>query len=181
MYIYMPKLNLLASHKKTNTVRFHSHMKGQNREIYTNIEDISGTLGLEQAGEVVEGWQLKSKVCFVFLMCMCTRAGEGQREEERIPSRLHAVSTEPDVVLSLTNQETMTWAKIKSWMLGHLDGSVGWATNFGSGHDLAVCEFAPRIGFCADSSEPGACFRFCVSLSLTLPCSCSVSPCLKNK
>ena len=51
----MPKLNLLASHKKPNTVRFHSHMKGQNREIYTYIEDISGTLGLEQAGEVVEG------------------------------------------------------------------------------------------------------------------------------
>ena len=30
-----------------------------------------------------------------------------------------------------------------------------------SGH-----EFEPRIGLCADSSEPGACFTFCVSLSL---------------
>ena len=39
----------------------------------------------------------------------------------------------------------------------------------GSGHDLAVREFEPRIGLCADSSEPGACFRFCVSLYLTLP------------
>ena len=29
-----------------------------------------------------------------------------------------------------------------------------------------VCEFEPRIGLWADGSEPGACFRFCVSLSL---------------
>ena len=34
------------------------------------------------------------------------------------------------------------------------------------GHDLAVWGFELRIGFCADSSEAGACFRFCVSLSL---------------
>ena len=36
----------------------------------------------------------------------------------------------------------------------------------GSGHDLTVREFEPRVGLCADSSEPGACFGFCVSLSL---------------
>ena len=35
-----------------------------------------------------------------------------------------------------------------------------------SGHDLTVCEFEPRVGLCAASSEPGACFGFCVSLSL---------------
>ena len=57
---------------------------------------------------------------------------------------------------------------IKIHALGHLGGSVGWASNFGSGHDLAVREFEPRVGLCADSSEPGACFRFCVSLSLSL-------------
>uniref|UniRef100_A0A8C8Y7M8 Kinesin family member 13A n=1 Tax=Panthera leo TaxID=9689 RepID=A0A8C8Y7M8_PANLE len=34
------------------------------------------------------------------------------------------------------------------------------------GHDLTVREFKLRVGLCADSSEPGACFRFCVSLSL---------------
>ena len=51
-------------------------------------------------------------------------------------------------------------------LLGRLDGSVGWASNFGSGHDLMVREFDPRIGLCADGSEPGACLRFCVSLSL---------------
>ena len=49
--------------------------------------------------------------------------------------------------------------------LGCLGGSVGWASDFGSGHDLGVHEFEPRVGLCADSSEPGACFRFCVSLS----------------
>ena len=37
------------------------------------------------------------------------------------------------------------------------------------GHDLAVREFEPRVRLCADSSEPGACFRFWVSLSLSAP------------
>ena len=49
---------------------------------------------------------------------------------------------------------------------GAWGGSVGWAAHFGSGHDLAVCGFEPHVGLCADSLEPGACFRFCVSLSL---------------
>ena len=34
----------------------------------------------------------------------------------------------------------------------------------GSGHDLTVREFEPRVGLWADSSEPGACFGFCVAL-----------------
>ena len=63
----------------------------------------------------------------------------------------------------------------------HLGGSVGWVSNFGSGHDVVVRGFKPLVGLSADSSEPGACFRFCVSLSLTLPRSCCVSFCLKNK
>ena len=49
---------------------------------------------------------------------------------------------------------------------GRLGGSVGWASDFSSGHNLVVHEFKPRIGLWADGSEPGACFRFCVSLSL---------------
>ena len=62
----------------------------------------------------------------------------------------------------------------------HLHGSVKHLTlDFGSGHDLSVGE--PHAGLCADSSEPGACFGFCVSLSLTLPRSRSVSLCLKNE
>ena len=32
--------------------------------------------------------------------------------------------------------------------------------------DLRVCGFKPRIGLCADSSEPGARFGLCISLSL---------------
>ena len=51
-------------------------------------------------------------------------------------------------------------------------GAPGWlirlSADFGSGHDLTVRRFGPRVGLCADSSEPGACFRFCVSLSLCL-------------
>ena len=51
---------------------------------------------------------------------------------------------------------------------GRLDGSVGEAADFGSGHDLVVREFEPCVGLCADSSEPGACFGFSLSLSLSL-------------
>ena len=39
---------------------------------------------------------------------------------------------------------------------------------FGSGHDLTVHEFEPRIGLCADSAEP-AWDSFCLSLSLPTP------------
>ena len=34
---------------------------------------------------------------------------------------------------------------------------------------LTLREFEPRVGLCADSSEPGAPFGFCVSLSLPTP------------
>ena len=40
-----------------------------------------------------------------------------ERGRERIPSRLHAVSTEPDAGLKFMNHEIMTRAKTKSWML----------------------------------------------------------------
>ena len=33
---------------------------------------------------------------------------------------------------------------------------------------ISACEFEPRIRLCADSSEPGASFRFCLPLSLPL-------------
>ena len=64
---------------------------------------------------------------------------------------------------------------------GRLGGSVGGATDFGSGHDLTVREFEPRVGLCADSSEPGACFGFCVSLSLCPSPAHGLSLCLRNK
>ena len=61
---------------------------------------------------------------------------------------------------------------------GRLGGSVSWAYDFGSGHDLTVGGFEPRFGLCAGSSEPGACFRFCVSLSLCPSPPHTVSICL---
>ena len=85
-----------------------------------------------------------------------------------LPLPLHA--------LSLSVPKNKHWKKIKkkkkienfksSEREGCLGGSVSWASDFGSGHDLAVCEFKSHVRLCADSSEPGACFRFCVSLSL---------------
>ena len=49
-------------------------------------------------------------------------------------------------------------------------GAPGWRSRLGvrlrPGHDLAVREFEPRVRLWAEGSEPGACFRFCVSLSL---------------
>ena len=75
----------------------------------------------------------------------------------------------------------MNITKLTFWGL-HLNDDRGswvalssWASNFGSGHDLAVREFKPRIGLCADSSEPGASLRCCVlPLSLCLSPTCTV-------
>ena len=39
---------------------------------------------------------------------------------------------------------------------------------FSPGHDLVICGLEPGVRLCADSSGPGACFRFCLSLSLSL-------------
>ena len=65
--------------------------------------------------------------------------------------------------------------------MGRLGGSVGWESDFGSGHDLTIGGFEPRVGLCADSSEPGACFRFCVSLSLWPSPTHALSLSVKNK
>ena len=59
---------------------------------------------------------------------------------------------------------------------GRLGGSVSSVSSFSSGHDLTTRELEPCIGFCADSSEPGAASDSVTpSLSLPLPNSCSVS------
>ena len=58
---------------------------------------------------------------------------------------------------------------LKEWFLGRLGGSVGEASTFSSGRDFMVGGFKPRIRLCADGSEPGACFGFCVFLSLSAP------------
>ena len=52
-------------------------------------------------------------------------------------------------------------------------------SDLSSGHDLMVCELEPCVGLRADSSEPGACFEFCVPLSLRPSSTHALS--LKNK
>ena len=58
---------------------------------------------------------------------------------------------------------------------GCLGGSVRWASSFGSGRDLMAHEVEPRVGLYADSSEHGAYFGFCVSLSLCSFPACALS------
>ena len=61
-------------------------------------------------------------------------------------------------------------AKLNPDLKAGLGGAPGWRSRLSvrlrPGHDLAVGEFEPRVRLWADGSEPGACFRFCVSLSL---------------
>ena len=49
-------------------------------------------------------------------------------------------------------------------------GAPGWLSWLGVRlqlrSDLTISEFKPHVRLCADSSEPGACFGFGVSLSL---------------
>ena len=55
---------------------------------------------------------------------MCVQVGkgqrEGERERERIPSRLRTISAEPHTELKLTNREITAWAKIKIQTLNPL-------------------------------------------------------------
>ena len=67
------------------------------------------------------------------------------------------------------------------YTLGHLGGSVSGVSDFSSGHDLTAREFEPCIRLCADSSEPGACFIFWVSLSLSLSAPSPLMLCLFQK
>ena len=48
--------------------------------------------------------------------------------------------------------------------------------------DLTACEFKSHVGLWADSSEPGACFAFCVSLSFcpSVACTLTLSLCLSK-
>ena len=47
-------------------------------------------------------------------MCVHANGGGAERGREGLSSRFHAVSAEPDVGLSLTNPEIVTWSKVKS-------------------------------------------------------------------
>ena len=59
---------------------------------------------------------------------------------------------------------------LKIFFKGRLGGSVGWVPDFGSGGDLMVHEFEPRIGLTAVSTEPTSDPLFHLP---PLPCSCS--------
>ena len=62
--------------------------------------------------------------------------------------------------------------------------AAGWLSqlrsDLGSGRDLAVHGFEPRVGLCVDTWEPGAYFRFCVPLSAAPRLVLSLPPSLKN-
>ena len=64
--------------------------------------------------------------------------------------------------------------------MGPLGGSVGWVSNFHSGHDLTAREFEPYVRLCADSSEPGVCFGFSVPPSLCSSLAHALSPFLSR-
>ena len=83
-------------------------------------------------------------------------------------------------VIQKCPQAKVRHAPLKFSLEGRLGGSVSWASNFSSGHDLTVREFEPHVGLCADSSEPGACFRFCVSPSLCFSPAHALSKINKN-
>ena len=53
--------------------------------------------------------------------------------------------------------------------MGHLGGSVGWASDFNSGHEVTVSEFKTRIRLSGVSSEPALTPLSPLSLSVPLP------------
>ena len=67
--------------------------------------------------------------------------------------------------LKLLRKKT-TLKNFKNTLTG-VPGWLGWLSiRLQLRSDLTLREFKPHIRLCADSLGPGACFRFCVSLSL---------------
>ena len=64
--------------------------------------------------------------------------------------------------------------------MGCLGGSEGYVSDFTSSHDLVVPELEPHIGLYADSSGPGACFRFGASVSFSAPSPLTLSKMSKH-
>ena len=65
--------------------------------------------------------------------------------------------------------EDTTWLALKM----KKGGSVGWASNFGSGHDLTIREFEPHVRLAAISTEPTLDSFPAVSVPPQLACSIS--------
>ena len=104
-------------------------------------------------------------------MCSAPLSGRCLRGASLSPTAWHGkmVSKQPGPALGTGGSGRVVWGcpelSLKKKATGRLGASAGSACDFGSGHELVACEFEPRIRLCADSSEPGACFGFCVSLS----------------
>ena len=65
---------------------------------------------------------------------------------------------------------------------GCLGGSFGWASDFGSGHDLLLCEFEPWVGLCAGSQlRAWNLFQILCLLFAPPPLALACSLSLKNK
>ena len=97
------------------------------------------------------------------------REDRGRRQLRKSPKDIFLTQRNPQII----------WARIhrsheREWQLGKRN------SDFSSGHDVMVPEFETRIRLYADSSEPGACFGFCVSLFLC-PLHHTLCLSLKNK
>ena len=64
-------------------------------------------------------------------------------------------------------RQGLRWVKDEEFGLGHLDGSVCWASAFGSGNDPRVLGSSPKLGslLTGVSTSPSA----------PIPCSCFLS------
>ena len=67
---------------------------------------------------------------------------------------------------SLTLSFLISKTGIKAYLWRHLGGSVGEVVRLHLSHDLTASDFQPCVRLCADSSDPGAFYEFCVSVSL---------------
>ena len=76
------------------------------------------------------------------------------------------------LLLLCTKTFSVLWSEEQIW--GRLGGSVGRASDFGSGHDLVVCGFESQVGLWAGGGEPPR-DSLSLSLSLSLPPSLSLS------
>ena len=79
---------------------------------------------LSDLGQLPSGgltWH-RSKIFYLFILRerVCKLGRGRERERERIPSRLRAVSAEPSMGLELTNHEIVTRAEIKNQTLNRL-------------------------------------------------------------
>ena len=73
----------------------------------------------------VVSWNKRSFVFkFIYLERVSKKGRGGERGRERILSRLHTVTAEPDVGLSPRNYEITTWTKLR---IRHLTDRTTWA------------------------------------------------------